>query len=143
MDKQRVAKQLVKLAQNLLAGDNTKTFPCPHCGTEVLENTSYCVKCKKKVKKDEKKASIKNRRASNRSSRRRISQGFTEDESEFVKLDPELRAIANKVIRATNGDLNKMLTVVIMALKLSGKTSEANRIFTMFKPIMKKVDRIP
>lgn len=27
-----------------------KTFPCPDCGTKVLEQTSYCVKCKKKVK---------------------------------------------------------------------------------------------
>lgn len=27
-----------------------KTFKCPKCGTKVLEQTSYCVKCKKKVK---------------------------------------------------------------------------------------------
>ena len=27
-----------------------KTFPCPTCGTKVLEQTGYCVKCKKKVK---------------------------------------------------------------------------------------------
>jgi len=27
-----------------------KTFPCPDCGTKVLEQTGYCVKCKKKVK---------------------------------------------------------------------------------------------
>jgi len=27
------------------------TFPCPTCDTKVLEQTSYCVKCKKKVKK--------------------------------------------------------------------------------------------
>lgn len=26
-----------------------ETFPCPNCGTKVLENTKYCVKCKKKV----------------------------------------------------------------------------------------------
>jgi hypothetical protein len=28
----------------------SKTFKCPTCGTKVLEQTSYCVKCKKKVK---------------------------------------------------------------------------------------------
>jgi hypothetical protein len=28
-----------------------KTFKCPKCGTKVLEQTGYCVKCKKKVKK--------------------------------------------------------------------------------------------
>jgi predicted RNA-binding Zn-ribbon protein involved in translation (DUF1610 family) len=33
------------------------TFPCPKCGTKVLEQTGYCVKCKKKVKPTEKKAS--------------------------------------------------------------------------------------
>jgi predicted RNA-binding Zn-ribbon protein involved in translation (DUF1610 family) len=27
-----------------------KTFKCPKCGTKVLEQTAYCVKCKKKVK---------------------------------------------------------------------------------------------
>ena len=27
------------------------TFKCPNCGTDVLEDTGYCVKCKKKVKK--------------------------------------------------------------------------------------------
>jgi predicted RNA-binding Zn-ribbon protein involved in translation (DUF1610 family) len=30
-----------------------KTFKCPTCGTKVLEQTSYCVKCRKKVKKAE------------------------------------------------------------------------------------------
>jgi len=28
-----------------------KTFPCPDCGTKVLDQTKYCVKCKKKVDK--------------------------------------------------------------------------------------------
>jgi predicted RNA-binding Zn-ribbon protein involved in translation (DUF1610 family) len=32
------------------AKKKAKTFPCPNCGTKVLEQTSYCVKCKKKVK---------------------------------------------------------------------------------------------
>jgi predicted RNA-binding Zn-ribbon protein involved in translation (DUF1610 family) len=25
------------------------TFKCPNCGTKVLRNTGYCLKCKKKV----------------------------------------------------------------------------------------------
>ena len=29
---------------------NTATFKCPICGSKVLVNTSYCMKCKKKVK---------------------------------------------------------------------------------------------
>lgn len=28
----------------------TGTFKCPTCGSKVLKNTGYCVKCKKKVK---------------------------------------------------------------------------------------------
>ena len=51
MDNLKVARQLVKMAKSILSADNTKTFPCPVCGTKVLENTGYCVKCKKKVKK--------------------------------------------------------------------------------------------
>jgi DNA-directed RNA polymerase subunit RPC12/RpoP len=41
-----------KIAESIVA-ENTKTFECPECGTKVLENTGYCVKCKKKVKKAE------------------------------------------------------------------------------------------
>ena len=36
-----------------IAKGNTKTFPCPDCGTKVLEQTKYCVKCKKKVEPSE------------------------------------------------------------------------------------------
>ena len=46
MDKRMVAKELMKVA-SLLAAD---TFKCPDCGTKVLDQTGYCVKCKKKVK---------------------------------------------------------------------------------------------
>lgn len=48
MNKMAVAKELVEIAK-LLTG-TTGTFECPHCGTKVLENTGYCVKCEKKVK---------------------------------------------------------------------------------------------
>jgi len=37
--------------KKILVAGNKSTFPCPHCGTKVLENTKYCVKCKKKVEK--------------------------------------------------------------------------------------------
>ena len=48
MNRIAVAQELVKIAE-LLTG-TTGTFKCPECGTGVLENTGYCVKCKKKVK---------------------------------------------------------------------------------------------
>jgi DNA-directed RNA polymerase subunit RPC12/RpoP len=47
MDRQKIAAELLKLAKELVSAE---TFPCPDCGTKVLENTGYCLKCKKKVK---------------------------------------------------------------------------------------------
>lgn len=47
MNKQKIAKELVEVARLFAAG----TFKCPDCGSKVLEQTGYCVKCKKKVKK--------------------------------------------------------------------------------------------
>ena len=35
--------------KKIIVAGNKSTFPCPICGTKVLENTKYCVKCKKKV----------------------------------------------------------------------------------------------
>ena len=57
MDREKIAKALVKIAKELIAAD---TYKCPECGTKVLEQTGYCVKCKKKVKKakDDKVASL-------------------------------------------------------------------------------------
>ena len=57
MDNKRIARELLKLATELIGG-NSDTFKCPDCGTKVLENTGYCLKCKKKVKK----ASVSSRR---------------------------------------------------------------------------------
>jgi predicted RNA-binding Zn-ribbon protein involved in translation (DUF1610 family) len=48
MNKELVASELLKIAEMLVG--TTGTFKCPECGTGVLENTGYCVKCKKKVK---------------------------------------------------------------------------------------------
>jgi predicted RNA-binding Zn-ribbon protein involved in translation (DUF1610 family) len=48
MNKIAVVEELVKVAKELVAAG---TFECPKCGTKVLENTGYCLKCKEKVKK--------------------------------------------------------------------------------------------
>jgi len=48
MERSMVAKELVRIAQLI---DAAETYPCPECGTKVLENTGYCVKCQSKVKK--------------------------------------------------------------------------------------------
>ena len=43
-----------------------------------------------------------------------------------------------KVVDQTGGDLSKMLTLVVMALRKSGHNEEAGKIFNMFKVIDKK-----
>lgn len=45
-----ISKEKIIVAKELEAKRNTKTFKCPECGSKVLEQTKYCVKCKKKVK---------------------------------------------------------------------------------------------
>lgn len=39
------------LEKRIKVESKAKTFECPKCGTKVLEQTGYCVKCKAKVKK--------------------------------------------------------------------------------------------
>lgn len=62
MSDKKLKAELTKLAYNnpelrkdllpLLKESGKKdTFKCPECGSKVLENTGYCMKCKKKVKK--------------------------------------------------------------------------------------------
>ena len=46
MVSKHVVAELVSIAKELVAG----TFKCPDCGAKVLENTGYCLSCKKKVK---------------------------------------------------------------------------------------------
>jgi DNA-directed RNA polymerase subunit RPC12/RpoP len=48
MTDKQIAIRLLKLAKGIVSAD---TFKCPKCGTKVLKNTGYCIKCKKKVKK--------------------------------------------------------------------------------------------
>ena len=57
-----IQKVLVKAGRKDLAqkywdklAANNGTFKCPECGSKVLENTGYCVKCKKKVEQASKK----------------------------------------------------------------------------------------
>jgi len=62
MDRHRIAERLVALAEELTAGGENGTFTCPECGTKVLKNTGYCIKCKKKVEpKGGKKAAMGSR----------------------------------------------------------------------------------
>ena len=111
MDNERIASELVKLASDLMAAD---TFECPDCGTKVLDQTEYCVKCQKKVKEAA--------------------------EGEFKKIDSQMNSIASKLLKETGGDLGKMMTVVVMALKKGGHSSEATTLYNKFRPLMKKFE---
>ena len=56
-----VKKTLEKYASVIISKKNVKgadTFKCPSCGTKVLKQTGYCVKCKKKVKPKEASESV-------------------------------------------------------------------------------------
>ena len=48
MNKVAVARELVEIAKLLTVA--AETFECPNCGSKVLKNTGYCLKCKEKVK---------------------------------------------------------------------------------------------
>ena len=49
-----IQKELIKAGRKDLAEEYynkvaAETFKCPNCGTNVLKQTGYCLKCKKKV----------------------------------------------------------------------------------------------
>ena len=50
----RLAYESPELRDELLPllKESGETFECPECGTKVLEQTGYCVKCEEKVEKD-------------------------------------------------------------------------------------------
>jgi predicted RNA-binding Zn-ribbon protein involved in translation (DUF1610 family) len=49
MNRTEVASELIRIASMLVADEKKETFKCPKCGTGVLKNTGYCLKCKEKV----------------------------------------------------------------------------------------------
>ena len=59
MDDRQVAQALVKLAKSLVSEADKGTFKCPECDTKVLKQTSYCVKCQKKVKQAGNRTAVK------------------------------------------------------------------------------------
>jgi hypothetical protein len=68
-----------------------KTFPCPKCGTKVLEATSYCIKCKKKVKPG-KKASDDDEAPAEEPAKDEPKDEQVKDEEPEVKKDDEVEA---------------------------------------------------
>ena len=56
MGDEELQSRMAAEAPEMSVEAKASTFPCPKCGTKVLEQTSYCVKCKKKVKPGKKAA---------------------------------------------------------------------------------------
>ena len=57
----------------------------------------------------------------------------------LVKINPSLNQAARRLSVATSGDVSDMLTTVIMAAKLGGDVAAANKMFTLFKPLLKRI----
>jgi len=57
------------------------------------------------------------------------------------KIDPTLNALVSRVYSVTGNDLSKMLTLLIMIMKKAGHQQDANKVYTLFQAILKKVGR--
>lgn len=57
------------------------------------------------------------------------------------RLDPSMNALVNKVIGITGGDIVKMLTLIIMVLRKTGHSAEANKIYALFRQLLKKIEQ--
>ena len=67
---------------------------------------------------------------------------FDDDEpTKLRRIDPSLNALVNKVINATGGDIVKMLIVIIMVLRKTGHSSEANKIYALFRQLLRKIEQ--
>ena len=57
------------------------------------------------------------------------------------KVDPQLNSLVSRAYAVTGDDLSKMLTLIIMLMKKAGHQADANKVYTMFQAIMKKVGK--
>ncbi len=58
----------------------------------------------------------------------------------FKKIDPKLNAIVNKLDQIVGDDLPRLLTAVVMVMKKNKHNTEANQMYNLFKPILRKVN---
>lgn len=94
MDKNKVAKSLLKLANELIKDDSQKTAAPEEQG---------------------------------------------DGDNVVKKKDPKLNAIVNKVDSAVGADVDSLLTLILMVLQKNGKKQEATKLYSLFRPLMKKV----
>ena len=72
----------------------------------------------------------------------KLAQGLDADAGyDFSRVDPSLNVLAARVARETGGDLSMMATVMVMALRKAGQQQAANKVFTIFRPFLKRVER--
>jgi len=66
---------------------------------------------------------------------------FSGEAEDFRRTDSTLNSAVTRLVAATGGSLSKMLTVVIMALRKAGHGSEANKIYSVFRAFLKKMEQ--
>lgn len=120
MSKRRIVNELVKIAKSLTSAD---TFKCPECGSKVLDQTSYCVKCKKKVKKAATRPLAAANFASEMSRIKGVSESMVNDSAKlssnpdvyevdiFVYVDPNIGGRMTRTLQAKAKRLAKKLDV--------------------------------
>lgn len=84
------------------------TFKCPTCGSKVLVNTGYCLKCKKKVKNPNEKGKANKKESSYRD--RWLSQHNIKEEKEYEILETIKVAQPDCDILLEKGDKIKIIT---------------------------------
>jgi len=70
---------------------------------------------------------------------RKADEIETEKPGMFKKIDPKLNMIVNKIDSAVGPDLDSLLTAVLMVMRRHNYNKEANQLYTLFKPIMKRM----
>jgi len=64
-----------------------------------------------------------------------------DEPTKLRRIDPSLNALVNRVISITGGDIVKMLIVIIMVLRKTGHSSEANKIYALFRQLLRKIEQ--
>ena len=63
------------------------------------------------------------------------------DVEKFQRINPKLMQLARYISKYTGGNLREMATAMVMGARMAGNTAEANRLFTIFRPLLPVIER--
>lgn len=116
----RLASEAPELEEVLIeAKGKAETFPCPKCGTNVLMNTKYCIKCKGKVEPktaaEDKEAMypIHQSPSHGRDPGSSAQPGGGKPESVYPEMKTEMPAIMEKKIKTIYEEIPPMTKEVL------------------------------